>query len=112
MGVLPADLWREPHHDGLGDDQPAADIEILRHLFLVDDQAREREFRLMQRACGQHEALRESHPFGVPRPRSEEHTSELQSQFHLVCRLLLEKKKTKSTATLTKTNKRRGKSPN
>src|SRR5689334_23960015 len=26
--------------------------------------------------------------------RSEEHTSELQSQFHLVCRLLLEKKKT------------------
>src|SRR5689334_25369494 len=29
---------------------------------------------------------------GGPR-RSEEHTSELQSQFHLVCRLLLEKKK-------------------
>src|SRR5438309_6038244 len=29
-------------------------------------------------------------------PRSEEHTSELQSQFHLVCRLLLEKKKRKN----------------
>src|SRR5438309_4262055 len=29
--------------------------------------------------------------------RSEEHTSELQSQFHLVCRLLLEKKKKRST---------------
>src|SRR5689334_24727745 len=29
--------------------------------------------------------------------RSEEHTSELQSQFHLVCRLLLEKKKSKMT---------------
>src|SRR5689334_10993919 len=28
------------------------------------------------------------------RCRSEEHTSELQSQFHLVCRLLLEKKNT------------------
>src|SRR5438309_3449828 len=28
-----------------------------------------------------------------PDRRSEEHTSELQSQFHLVCRLLLEKKK-------------------
>src|SRR6266853_6934298 len=27
-----------------------------------------------------------------PRPRSEEHTSELQSQSNLVCRLLLEKK--------------------
>src|SRR2546422_9771306 len=30
----------------------------------------------------------------VPVPRSEEHTSELQSRLHLVCRLLLEKKKT------------------
>src|SRR5699024_11276028 len=30
---------------------------------------------------------------GVDRPRSEEHTSELQSRFELVCRLLLEKKK-------------------
>src|SRR5205814_4817376 len=30
-----------------------------------------------------------------PTPRSEEHTSELQSLRHLVCRLLLEKKKTK-----------------
>src|SRR5438105_12157348 len=28
-----------------------------------------------------------------PRPRSEEHTSELQSRVDLVCRLLLEKKK-------------------
>src|SRR2546422_9846792 len=31
-----------------------------------------------------------------PRPRSEEHTSELQSRLHLVCRLLLEKKKKKN----------------
>src|SRR6267143_544463 len=30
---------------------------------------------------------------GPSQLRSEEHTSELQSQFHLVCRLLLEKKK-------------------
>src|SRR2546422_6240994 len=30
---------------------------------------------------------------GGTRPRSEEHTSELQSRLHLVCRLLLEKKK-------------------
>src|SRR2546429_7010268 len=30
----------------------------------------------------------------VPVMRSEEHTSELQSRLHLVCRLLLEKKKT------------------
>src|SRR3989442_8993826 len=31
-----------------------------------------------------------------PWPRSEEHTSELQSRPHLVCRLLLEKKKNKT----------------
>src|SRR2546422_3289784 len=31
--------------------------------------------------------------------RSEEHTSELQSRLHLVCRLLLEKKKKKHKAT-------------
>src|SRR3989442_4385184 len=31
--------------------------------------------------------------------RSEEHTSELQSRPHLVCRLLLEKKKTNATST-------------
>src|SRR3712207_7183097 len=34
-------------------------------------------------------------PARVERPRSEEHTSELQSRQYLVCRLLLEKKKIK-----------------
>src|SRR2546429_7241229 len=34
----------------------------------------------------------------TPRMRSEEHTSELQSRLHLVCRLLLEKKKKTTTA--------------
>src|SRR5690348_18092909 len=41
-----------------------------------------------------------NHIFGFPlemRLRSEEHTSELQSPVHLVCRLLLEKKKKKNT---------------
>src|SRR2546429_6249769 len=32
-------------------------------------------------------------------PRSEEHTSELQSRLHLVCRLLLEKKKNSTVNT-------------
>src|SRR5205809_5265067 len=36
---------------------------------------------------------------GYPGVRSEEHTSELQSRLHLVCRLLLEKKKNKKTQT-------------
>src|SRR2546430_10549839 len=38
-------------------------------------------------------------PAAPGRPRSEEHTSELQSQSNLVCRLLLEKKKKTRTAT-------------
>src|SRR3712207_7836439 len=38
--------------------------------------------------------LRRAHPPSMrPLPRSEEHTSELQSRQYLVCRLLLEKKK-------------------
>src|SRR5699024_11129829 len=37
---------------------------------------------------------------GCPRARSEEHTSELQSRFDLVCRLLLEKKNITEMATL------------
>src|SRR5256885_7259375 len=40
------------------------------------------------------------HPQLLVRPRSEEHTSELQSPCNLVCRLLLEKKKS-ITATVT-----------
>src|SRR2546422_2315206 len=36
----------------------------------------------------------EDHFDSAPELRSEEHTSELQSRLHLVCRLLLEKKKT------------------
>src|SRR5690554_7296136 len=42
-----------------------------------------REYAALRRVIRQH----------VPHSRSEEHTSELQSRPHLVCRLLLEKKK-------------------
>src|SRR5438034_3999209 len=46
-----------------------------------------------------------------PAPRSEEHTSELQSHSDLVCRLLLEKKKTnnknKKTTTITTAKEKR-----
>src|SRR2546430_13029104 len=52
------------------------------------------EYRFL---LGQHDEQplgeRRRHP-GGPHQRSEEHTSELQSQSNLVCRLLLEKKKT------------------
>src|SRR5438270_9627251 len=40
-----------------------------------------------------HVARREALEGDRERPRSEEHTSELQSQSNIVCRLLLEKKK-------------------
>src|SRR3712207_8261931 len=44
-------------------------------------------------ACGGASAPGARSPAAVPDPRSEEHTSELQSRQYLVCRLLLEKKK-------------------
>src|SRR5207253_8833351 len=47
---------------------------------------------LESRAALQPSAPRALHPGATP-DRSEEHTSELQSRGHLVCRLLLEKKK-------------------
>src|SRR2546430_8989462 len=54
--------------------------------------------RSSQWADGQH-GLRRTPP--RRRGRSEEHTSELQSQSNLVCRLLLEKKKKNTTMVLT-----------
>ena len=56
-------------------------------------------------------AARES-VVGVPlltRERSEEHTSELQSRFDLVCRLLLEKKKKKKRKKKKKKEKKKNK---
>src|SRR2546422_7035478 len=50
-------------------------------------------------------ALMEINRTNTPNSRSEEHTSELQSRLHLVCRLLLEKKKKKhKTPSTTPTN--------
>src|SRR5436189_677573 len=43
----------------------------------------------------------EALPVAGQRPRSEEHTSELQSPMYLVCRLLLEKKKKKAASPCT-----------
>src|SRR2546422_6805225 len=43
----------------------------------------------------------DSHIGIADNPRSEEHTSELQSRLHLVCRLLLEKKKKKEVEAYT-----------
>src|SRR2546430_6112523 len=53
-------------------------VELARRSFLRDDRV-----------------VHHDDPIGHPQRRSEEHTSELQSQSNLVCRLLLEKKKKK-----------------
>src|SRR5438309_8351532 len=51
-------------------------------------------FRSLRRTCALRRRPRiRLDPSDRRGSRSEEHTSELQSQFHLVCRLLLEKKK-------------------
>src|SRR6266498_3863670 len=45
----------------------------------------------------EHPFWQRTRPGSADQPRSEEHTSELQSRPHLVCRLLLEKKKKKTS---------------
>src|SRR5689334_24803396 len=66
-------------------------------LFRSRASASGRAGRVDRRACALDDSALGEHGEGsTTRPgRSEEHTSELQSQFHLVCRLLLEKKKAK-----------------
>src|SRR5471030_3498579 len=49
----------------------------------------------------------DAHATARQAPRSEEHTSELQSLRHLVCRLLLEKKKKKKNTTNIKKKKKK-----
>src|SRR5689334_24406302 len=61
------------------------------------DPPRDRARRPVARAARRRDRSRGERPLAVSTRhesdrRSEEHTSELQSQFHLVCRLLLEKK--------------------
>src|SRR5689334_19203678 len=65
--------------------------ERVHPVFLLD------ESHLLHQDVLDHLHILLNYPMGQPCSavaRSEEHTSELQSQFHLVCRLLLEKKKT------------------
>src|SRR5689334_24401714 len=58
----------------------------------ADGERRQREAQLVDQPVCEQLPVERRTALG----RSEEHTSELQSQFHLVCRLLLEKKKIKT----------------
>src|SRR5687768_17714256 len=97
---------------GLHLDQLAQD-DLLRSLFgNLPEHSRGRRFMIIEAAAGHTPAAGDGSAPGVfggeqsptrgndgvcgetlPHRRSEEHTSELQSRLHLVCRLLLEKKK-------------------
>src|SRR5207248_10913134 len=54
---------------------------------------RQRDRGNVPEGSGGDEGCHRQAPRAIPLPRSEEHTSELQSPYDLVCRLLLEKKK-------------------
>src|SRR5438132_4781719 len=83
----------------------SVDIDAVRELIVKADLG-----RLHRRWGGEKNQPREQaeacQSQNLPRLRSEEHTSELQSHSDLVCRLLLEKKKKKKTNNnpLTKTS--------
>src|SRR5439155_26888011 len=62
------------------------------HLGCADDALPDASGRVVAIGCGHCESDQGDQPDPHQR-RSEEHTSELQSRGHLVCRLLLEKKK-------------------
>src|SRR5256886_12499829 len=95
--------WRLQHYgyDGLLDRRrqtpspkraPVAEVQRLLALY--------REHYLGFNVRHFHQLARREHGVRFCYARSEEHTSELQSQSNLVCRLLLEKKKTTAEQTL------------
>src|SRR5687768_18198570 len=58
-------------------------------------QSPSRQLCAQQISAQRHESVHHTGRSESGQARSEEHTSELQSRLHLVCRLLLEKKKSK-----------------
>src|SRR2546430_13938379 len=78
---------------------PLADADSREHHLLDRDSERHRRDNLLRlerrerRHSDPHQERQLSRNQSAIRTRSEEHTSELQSQSNLVCRLLLEKKK-------------------
>src|SRR2546422_1254448 len=75
---------------------------LFRSITVFAEDGDDRRVGLREASCDlgrRRAACPQSHPYLAVRgyggdSRSEEHTSELQSRLHLVCRLLLEKKKT------------------
>src|SRR5438552_10951216 len=67
-----------------------------RRLIVITESVFQRLLQADEERRGLKDKLRGADSVSAAQQRSEEHTSELQSPDHLVCRLLLEKKKEKS----------------
>src|SRR5439155_2707181 len=92
--VLDRDIGLVAREPGAVDDHPVPDQQVIVHTILRRSCLASARMITLRARGVQH---------GVsPGTRSEEHTSELQSRGHLVCRLLLEKKKKKNMKTSTK----------
>src|SRR5690625_5868312 len=86
--IRPA-LYQAVHHiDALTSDRPPVKYDVVGPICETSDTFRN-GMMLPELKRGDLVAIRSAGAY-----RSEEHTSELQSRGHLVCRLLLEKKKT------------------
>src|SRR5947208_9893430 len=79
-GIESNEIWTVGHLKiGVSPESAAADLQVIASPFQADDRI-----------------------YFPPHFRSEEHTSELQSPDHLVCRLLLEKKNKKNKTSVTR----------
>src|SRR5438270_9622901 len=89
---------RRPPRSTLFPTRRSSDLETSRHRSRSEDDRKYSLYTACQKSFGSRRERSQS-----SQSRSEEHTSELQSQSNLVCRLLLEKKKN-NTCNLMKTN--------
>src|SRR5690554_7677664 len=86
-------------HDALPIFQAKVKVRV-KEVAIAEDSSRSEAYRLVDTTVGRallFDIVPDGLPFEIvnkPMVRSEEHTSELQSRPHLVCRLLLEKQKT------------------
>src|SRR5690625_5335637 len=91
--MMPSRFRTRSLHDAL----PILDLDAdIRDYLPVDDQRAVPEPVTGRHLLTHHSGIVESllfHPEPIDEPRSEEHTSELQSRGQLVCSLLIEKKK-------------------
>src|SRR5438270_2991490 len=108
MGTSPYPAFLRLVHLQMRRDYDEADLrsEGLRIFTTLDPRVQRAAESALTRRLAQFDKERR---FGEPGLRSEEHTSELQSQSNLVCRLLLEKKKKKKKKKITNKKKKKKK---